>query len=87
MTSHSPSFKVRIFINNPDKSRLGELVNKKTASCLALTDFKEGQNELNNIARVCKEQFNNTLPQTRKPDQGHKSIMREKKNARINEGH
>jgi large subunit ribosomal protein L7Ae len=44
-------------VNN--KSRLGQLVHKKTATVVALTDFKENQAELNNIARVCKEQFNN----------------------------
>ena len=43
-----------------NKARLGELVHKKTAAVVALTDFKEGAAELNNIARTCKEQFNNT---------------------------
>jgi len=46
-----------------NKSRLGELVHKKTAAVVALTEFKENQAELNNIARVCKEQFNNVVPQ------------------------
>jgi len=45
-----------------NKARLGELVHKKTAAVVALTDFKEGQAELNNIARVCREQFNNAQP-------------------------
>jgi large subunit ribosomal protein L7Ae len=45
-----------------NKARLGELVHKKSAAVVALTDFKEGQAELNNIARVCKEQFNNVVP-------------------------
>lgn len=45
-----------------NKARLGELVHKKTAAVVALTDFKENQAELNNIARVCKEQFNNVVP-------------------------
>lgn len=44
-----------------NKARLGELVHKKTATVVALTDFKESQAELNNIARQCKEQFNNTV--------------------------
>jgi large subunit ribosomal protein L7Ae len=44
-----------------NKARLGELVHKKTAAVVALTDFKEGAAELNNIARTCKEQFNNTV--------------------------
>lgn len=41
------------------KARLGKLVHKKTATCVALTDFTHSQAELNNIARVCNEQFNN----------------------------
>ena len=48
-----------------NKARLGELVHKKTAAVVALTDFKENQAELNNIARVCKEQFNNVSPSLR----------------------
>ena len=43
-----------------NKARLGELVHKKTAAVVALTDFKEGAAELNNIARTAREQFNNT---------------------------
>ena len=62
-----------------NKARLGELVHKKTAAVVALTDFKENQAELNNIARVCKEQFNNVVPHSKKPEQGVKSIVRERK--------
>ncbi len=42
-----------------NKARLGELVHKKTAAVVALTDFKESAAELNNIARTAREQFNN----------------------------
>jgi large subunit ribosomal protein L7Ae len=45
-----------------NKARLGKLVHKKTAAVVALTDFKEGAAELNNLARVAKEQFNNANP-------------------------
>jgi large subunit ribosomal protein L7Ae len=42
------------------KSRLGRLVHKKTASCVALTEFTHSQAELNNIARNCEQQFNSS---------------------------
>jgi len=44
------------------KARLGRLVHKKTASCVALTEFTHSQAELNNIARTCEQQFNSTTP-------------------------
>ena len=44
------------------KARLGKLVHKKTASCVALTEFTQNQAELNNIARTCEQQFNSTTP-------------------------
>lgn len=50
---------------------------------LALTDFKDSQNELNNLARICKENFNNQLPTVRKPDQGFKSKMRDTRQAKL----
>ena len=40
------------------KARLGKLVHKKTASCVALTDFTHSQAELSNIARNVNDQFN-----------------------------
>jgi len=40
------------------KSRLGKLVHKKTATCVALTDFTHSQAELTNIARNCHDKFN-----------------------------
>jgi len=61
-----------------NKARLGALVHKKSATCVALTEFKN-QTELNNIARICKEQFNSAKPEMRKPTQGIKSDIREKK--------
>ena len=64
-------------VNN--KSRLGALVHKKTATAVALTDFKENQAELNNIARVCKEQFNSVVPQFKRPERGVKSQIRERR--------
>jgi large subunit ribosomal protein L7Ae len=66
-----------------NKARLGELVHKKTAAVVALTDFKEGQAELNNIARTCREQFNNANPTWRKPEKGIKSQVRERKLQRL----
>ena len=63
----------------PSKSRLGELVHKKTATCLALTDFKEGANELNNLCKTFKEQFKGPGHQWRKPEKGIKATMREEK--------
>lgn len=62
-----------------NKARLGELVNKKTATVLALTDFDFGQADLNNIARKCTTEFNNALPQYKRPEQGFKSQTRERK--------
>jgi large subunit ribosomal protein L7Ae len=41
-----------------NKSRLGRLVHKKQATCVAVTDFKLANSELSNIARVATEQFN-----------------------------
>jgi large subunit ribosomal protein L7Ae len=63
----------------PSKSRLGALVNQKNATCVALTQFTEKAAELNSLARVCKELFNDTKIISKKPGQGVKSIAREKK--------
>lgn len=63
----------------PNKARLGKLVHKKTATAVALTDFKENQAELNNLARVFKEQFNNIETKWKKPEKGVKSLVRERK--------
>jgi len=46
-----------------NKSRLGKLVHKKTATAVALTDFKGVHAaELNNLTRVFRESFNNSVP-------------------------
>lgn len=66
-----------------NKARLGQLVHKKTATCVALTEFKTGQSELNNIARICKDQFNSATPVLRKPQQGCKTEIRERKLQRL----
>ena len=71
-----------------NKSRLGKLVHKKTASCVALTDFKHNQADLNNLTRVLRETFNNSVPTWRsiilniiylEPEQGIKSQVRDRK--------
>lgn len=66
-----------------NRARLGGIVGKKSATCLALTEFKSSQSELNNIARICKEQFNAVNPSIRKPEQGIKSEHRERKIKRL----
>ena len=58
-------------------------MNQKTATVVALTDFKEGQAELNNIARKVHAEFNATLPHFRKPEQGFKSIIRERQHQKL----
>jgi large subunit ribosomal protein L7Ae len=62
-----------------NKSRLGALVHKKTATCVAVTDFKLAQVDLGNIVRVCTENFNNVNPMFRKPEKGIKTQHRESK--------
>lgn len=64
-------------VNN--KSRLGALVHKKNATCVAVTDFKLAQVDLGNIARVSREQFNQGKLETKKPEKGIKSMHRETK--------
>ena len=63
----------------PSKARLGELVHKKTATCVALTDFKEGAAELNNLCKVFKDTFSGPGHHWKKPEKGIKSQMREAK--------
>jgi len=65
------------------KSRLGALVHKKTATCVAVTDFKLAQVDLGNLARVCTETFNNGNVLTKKPEKGIKSVHRENKLRRL----
>jgi len=47
------------------KARLGKLVHKKTASCVALTEFTHSQSELSNIARSVEQTFNQATPNWR----------------------
>lgn len=68
-------------VNN--KSRLGALVHKKTATCVAVTDFKLAQAELGNLARVSNETFNNATLFTKKPEKGIKTQHRETKLRRL----
>ena len=63
----------------PSKARLGQLVHKKTATCVALTEFKEDAAELNNLTKVFKEQFAGPGHHWRKPEKGFKAIKKEQK--------
>ena len=63
----------------PSKARLGELVHKKTATCVALTDFKEGAAELNNLCKVFSEKFTGPGHHWKKTEKGIKSQMKEAK--------
>ena len=63
----------------PSKAKLGELANKKTCTCLALTDFKDSAAELENLCKNFREKFQGPPPHARKPEQGFKAIQREKK--------
>lgn len=65
------------------KARLGSLVHKKTATCVAVTDFKLAQTDLSNVARVAAETFNRGKLAFRNPTQGIKSVHRETKIRRL----
>ena len=67
----------------PSKARLGQLVHKKSATCLALTEFKEGANELNTLCKKFSEKFTGPGHHPRKPERGIKSLKREEKNKRV----
>lgn len=64
-----------------NKSRLGQLVNKKTATVVALTDFKKANSALTDLARICKDQFNNNTSalRFRNPEKGVKQQHRDRK--------
>jgi len=68
-------------VNN--KARLGTFVHKKTASCLAITDFKLAQVDLQNVVRICRDTFNNQVAQIKKPESGIKFHHREFKLRRL----
>ena len=57
----------------PSKSRLGELVHKKTATCVALTEFKD------NLCKTFNESFKGPGHEWKKPEKGFKAIKREEK--------
>ena len=63
----------------PSKERLGHLANKKTFTCLALTDFKENAAELENLCKIFAERFHGPPLHSRKPEKGIKAIQKEKK--------
>ena len=63
----------------PSKERLGKLANKKTCTCLALTDFKENAAELENLCKIFRDRFQGPPPHSRKPEKGIKAIQKEKK--------
>jgi large subunit ribosomal protein L7Ae len=63
----------------PSKERLGKLANKKTCTCLALTDFKDNAAELENLCKVFRERFQGPPAHSRKPERGIKAIQKEKK--------
>ena len=63
----------------PSKERLGHLANKKTCTCLALTDFKENAAELENLCKIFAERFHGPPLHSRKPERGFKAIQKEKK--------
>ena len=61
------------------KARLGALVNKKSATCVALTDFKDSAAELENICKNFKEKFQGPPVHSRKPDKSFKASKKEEK--------
>ena len=63
----------------PSKAKLGELANKKTYTCLALTDFKDNAAELENLCNNFREKFQGPPSYSRKPEKGFKAIQREQK--------
>ncbi len=62
-----------------NKSRLGAIVHKKTATCLAVTDFAKASNEFSNLVRVARESFNTANIRYRNPEKGIKQSHREHK--------
>ena len=63
----------------PSKAKLGELANKKSCTCLALTDFKDNAAELENLCKNFREKFQGPPVHSRKPEKGYKAIQKEQK--------
>ena len=63
----------------PSKAKLGQLANKKTCTCLALTDFKDNAAELENLCKNFREKFQGPPAHSRKPEKGFKAIQKEQK--------
>ena len=63
----------------PSKAKLGQLANKKTCTCLALTDFKDNAAELENLCKNFREKFQGPPAHSRKPERGFKAIQKEQK--------
>ena len=63
----------------PSKERLGFFANKKTCTCLALTDFKDNAAELESLCKIFRERFQGPPAHSRKPEKGVKAIQKEKK--------
>ena len=61
------------------KASLGALCNKKSATCVALTDFKDNAAELENICKNLKAKFLGPPVHSRKPDKSFKASLKEKK--------
>lgn len=63
----------------PAKARLGALVNKHTATCVALTDFKENAAELEAICKNYREIFVGPPAHSLRPEKGYKFQKKEQK--------
>lgn len=61
------------------KARLGRICRKKSATCCALTSFKESAAELENMCKIFKDKFTGPPAHSRKPEQGYKFMQRERK--------
>ena len=63
----------------PSKAKLGQFVHKKTATCLAFTDFKENAAELNNLCKKFSDEFTGPGHIPKKPEKGSKSLRKDEK--------
>jgi large subunit ribosomal protein L7Ae len=65
------------------KASLGKLALKKSATCVALTEFKENASELESFCKKFKEKFQGPPLHSRKPEKGFKALTQEKKLEKI----